>query len=223
MPKKSILQQAIDNSKKIPLSTMAMSVVPEATAPYRDAYQKENVSGGVESYAPSTSAVPVAPETYPQHNPPQQTLRPKPMAPEPKETPVEPQTSVPAKDSNVWEARPSRKDDDIPFLTVNHHRILQWMEDGEQAQQGSPREPKTHRHHSPSTRSSSRNKQSTSSSIRQSEKSSSRHLPNQPIASDPMMPPLPAPHASSVLEETKRRLIEVKESERRSKHHQKQR
>lgn len=222
MPKKSILQQAIEaSSKKVPLSTMAMSVAPESAAPYRDPYQCNNVSVGVESCAPVTSAAPTALDTYSQPNPPQQAQKPKPPAAEPKEMPIEPQPSQPAKDDNMWEGRPSRRDDDIPFLTVNHQRILQWMEEGEQAQQGSPREPKHHRHHSPSSRGSSKSKQSTASSIRQSEKSSSRHLPNQPIASDPMMPLLPAPHASAVLEETKRRLIEVKE-ERRSKHHPKQ-
>ena len=223
MPKKSILQQAIEaSSKKLPLSTMAMTVVPEVAAPFRDPYQYENASSGVETCAQSTSAAAVALDTYTQHNPPQQTQRPKPPAPEPKEMPVEPQPSVPTKESNVWETHPARRDDDIPFLTVNHHRIMQWMEEGEQAQHDPPREAKHHRHHSPSTKGSSRSKQSTAGSIRQSEKSS-RHLPNQPIASDPMMPPLPMPHASSVLEETRRRLIEVKESERRSKHHPKQR
>lgn len=203
---------------------MAMSVVPEATAPYREAYHIENPVAGVESCGASTSAAPVALDTHNRHNQPaQQIPRPEPPAPEVKETAVEPQPSDPARDGNVWEVRPSRKDDDIPFLTVNHHRILQWMEEGEQAQQSPSKEPKHHRHQSPSTKTSSRSRQSTAGSIRQSEKSSSRHLPNQPIASDPLMPPLPAPHASSVLEETNRRLIELKEGERRSKHHSKQR
>lgn len=192
---------------------MAMSIVPEAANSYKDPYQYENVSGGVESCAPSTSSAAVAPDTK---NQPQQAQTPKPAAQESKEMPVEPQAQ-PKREGNVWEMHPARRDDDIPFLTVNHHRIMQWMEEGEQAQQDPPKEPKHHRHHSPSTKSSSRSKQSSSSSVRQSDKSS-RHLPTQPIASDPMMPPLPAPHASSVLEETRRRLIEVKESERRSKH-----
>lgn len=204
---------------------MAMSVVPDAAVPFRETYHNDNPVAGVESCAASTSAASVALDSFNRHNQPQpqQVQRPKQPASEVKETAVEPQPSAPAKGGNVWEARPTRKDDDIPFITVNHHRILQWMEEGEQAQQGPTKECKPHRHHSPSTRSSSR--RSTASSVRQSEKSSSRHLPNQPIASDPMMPPLPAPHASSVLEETKRRLqIEVsKESERRSKHHPKQR
>lgn len=202
---------------------MAMSVVSEASAPYREAYQNENPVAGVESCGANTSATPVALDTYNGHNQPQQIPRPKPPAPEMKETAVEPQSSDPAKDGNVWEVRPSRRDDDIPFLPVNRHRILQWMEEGEQSLRSPSRESKPHRHHSPSTRTSSRSRQSTAGSIRQSEKSSSRHLPNQPIASDPLMPPLPAPHASSVLEETNRRLIELKETERRSKHHTKQR
>lgn len=202
---------------------MAMSVVSEASAPYREAYQNENPVAGVESCGANTSATPVALDTYNRHNQPQQIPRPKPPAPEMKETAVEPQSSDPAKDGNVWEVRPNRRDDDIPFLPVNRHRILQWMEEGEQSLRSPSRESKPHRHHSPSTRTSSRSRQSTAGSIRQSEKSSSRHLPNQPIASDPLMPPLPAPHASSVLEETNRRLIELKETERRSKHHTKQR
>jgi len=202
---------------------MAMSVVSEPAAPYREAYQNENPVAGVESCGSTTSAAPVALDTYIRHNQPQQIQRTKPPAPELKETAVEPQPNNPAKDGNVWEVRPTRKDDNIPFLPVNRHRILQWMEEGEQAQRSPSRESKPHRHHSPSARTSSRSKQSTTGSVRQSEKSSSRYLPNQPIASDPLMPPLPAPHASSVLEETNRRLIELKESERRSKHHPKQR
>lgn len=201
---------------------MAMSVVPEGTAPYRETYHNDNPAAGVESCGANTSAAPVALDMYNRHNQPQQIPRPKPPPPEIKETAVD-QPADPVKDGNVWEARPARRDDDIPFLTVNHHRILQWMEEGEQAQQTPSRESKPHRHHSASTRAtSSRSRQSTASSTRQSEKSS-RHLPNQPIASDPMMPPLPAPHASSVLEETNRRLIELKESERQSKHHSKRR
>lgn len=202
---------------------MAMSVVPEAAAPYRETYHNEHPVSGVESCGANTSAAPVAVDTYNRHNQSHSIPKPKPTAPEMKETAAEPQPSDPVRDGNVWEVRPSRRDDDIPFLTVNHHRILQWMEEGEQAQQSPSRESKPHRHQSPSTRTSSRSRQSTAGSIRQSEKSSSRHLPNQPIASDPLMPPLPAPHASSVLEETNRRLIELKESERRSKHHSKQR
>lgn len=193
---------------------MAMSVVPEGTTPYRETYHNDNPAAGVETCGANTSVAPVAVDMYNRHNQPQQIPRSKPPAPEVKEA------ADPVKDGNVWEARPARRDDDIPFLTVNHHRILQWMEEGEQAQQTPSRESKPHRHHSASTR-SSRSRQSTASS-RQSEKSS-RHLPNQPIASDPMMPPLPAPHASSVLEETNRRLIELKESERQSKHHSKRR
>lgn len=202
---------------------MAMSVVSEPAATYREAHQNENPVAGVESCGSTTSAAPVALDSYNRCNQPQQIPRTKPPAPELKETAVEPQPSNPAKDGNVWEVRPTHKDDNIPFLPVNRHRILQWMEEGEQAQRSPSRESKPHRHHSPAARTSARSRQSTAGSIRQPEKSSSRHLPNQPIASDPLMPPLPAPHASSVLEETNRRLIELKESERRSKHHAKQR
>lgn len=133
----------------------------------------------------TTSAAPVALDSYNRCNQPQQIPRTKPPAPELKETAVELQPSNPAKDGNVWEVRPTRKDDNIPFLPVNRHRILQWMEEGEQAQRSPSRESKPHRHHSPSARTSARSRQSTAGSIRQPEKSSSRHLPNQPIASDP--------------------------------------
>ena len=202
---------------------MARSVVSEPAATYREAYQNENPVAGVESSGSTTSAAPVALEAFNCCNQPQQIPRTKPPAPELKETAVELQPRDPAKDGNVWEVRPTRKDDNIPFLPVNRHRIMQWMEEGEQAQRSPSRESKPHRHHSPSARTSSRSRPSTAGSVKQSEKSSSRHLPNQPIASDPLMPPLTAPHASSVLEETNRRLRELKESERRSKHHVKQR
>ncbi|KAJ7362002.1 Axin-1 [Desmophyllum pertusum] len=134
--RKSILQQAIDNSKKLPLSTMAMSVVPDAAVPFRETYHNDNPVAGVESCAASTSAQSVALDSFNRHNQPQpqpqQVQRPKQPASEVKETAVELQPSAPAKGGNVWEARPTRKDDDIPFITVNHHRILQWMEEGEQ-------------------------------------------------------------------------------------------
>lgn len=223
MPKKSILQQAIEASnKKVPLSTMAMSVVPEAVTSYKDQY--ENVSGGVEGCVPSTFTAQEASDTYTQPNMPQQSQKLKPSVPETLQVPVEVQKNESAQESNVWETHPGRRDDNIPFLPVNHHRIMQWMEEGEQAQQGSPRESKHHRHHSLSTRNTSKSsRQSTASSVRQTDKSS-RHLPSQPIASDPLMPPLPVPHPSSVLEGAKQRLqIEVKGGERRSKHHPKQR
>ena len=223
MPKKSILQQAIDNSRKNPFSTMAMSVVPDAPVPYRDTNQNGPVDSGVRSSAPSTSAATVANDTRRKPTQPQQVQKVKKPAPEPKEKVVDPEPSmpVPTQEADMWEECQSRKDDHIPFLTHNHQRILQWMEEGEQAQQDSPRESRHHRHHSPSTRSGSKSKQS--SSMRHSE-TTSLHLPNQPIASDPHMPPLPVPHASSVLEETRRRLIiEAQEGEKRSKHHQKQR
>lgn len=228
-PKKSILQQAIEaSSNKVPLSKIAMSVIPEVVTSYKDQYPFENASSGVKGSATSTSVAAEAANTYTQSNLPQQAPKSKSSTAESKEMALNPQPSGTSKGNNVWEMQPSRRrDEDIPFLTVNHHRIMQWMEEGEQAQQGSPRdlkESKHSRHHSSAGRNTSKSsRQSTTSSLRQSDKSS-RHLPTQPIASDPLMPPLPVPHPSSVLEETKRILqMEVKEGERRSKHHPRQR
>lgn len=222
-PRKSILQQAIDNTenkKKLYLTTMAK----EAVASFKEPYYNDKPVAGEETAAAPTASAPVAVDTYRLQVEPQQIQQSKQPCSEKKEAVIEPQSSEPAvRDGSEWEARPQRRDDDIPFLTVNHHRIIQWMEEGEQAQQGS-KESKSHRHHSPSSRNSSRGKQSTTSSTRHSEKNPPLHLPGQPIASDLMMPLLPAPHASSVLEETRKRLIDVaKEGERRSKNHAKQR
>ena len=197
---------------------MAMSVVPEP-ASYRTA-RSDSV---VKSCAATTSASSVVQDSCSRHSQPQQAARPKQLV-EPAESEPEQQAGASAKEKNLWVERPCRRDDDIPFLTENHHRILQWIEEGEKfAHEESLRVSKSHRHHSPSTRSGARSKQSYGGSTRQSEKSTPRHLPSQPIASDPLMPPLSQPNPSSVLEETKRRLIEVKESERRSKCLQKQR
>lgn len=223
-PRKSILQQAIDNTenkKKLYLTTMAK----EAVASFKEPYYTDTAVAGVETVAASTTTAPVAVSTCNSRQvEPQQIQRTKQPTVEKREAVMEARSSEPTvRDGNVWEARPQRRDDDIPFMTVNHHRIIQWMKEGEQAQQGS-KESKSHRHHSSSTRNSSRGKMSTASSTRQSEKNPSLHLPDQPIASDPMMPPLPAPHASSVLEETRRRLINMESGgERRSKYYQKQR
>lgn len=205
-----------------------MSVIHEAVTSYKDQYPLENASGGVECSVTSTSVAAEASNTHTQSNLMPQAPRSKPSASDPKEMAFNPQPNGSSKENNVWEMQPSgQRDEDIPFLTVNHHRIMQWMEEGEQAQQGSPRDlrdSKHSRHHSPATRNTSKSsRQSSASSLRQPDKSS-RHLPNQPIASDPLMPPLPVPHPSSVLEETKRILqMEVKEGERRSKHHPRQR
>ena len=205
-----------------------MSVIPEAVTSYKDQYPFENASSGVKGSATSTSVAAETANTYTQSNLPQQAPKLKSSTTESKEMALTPQPSGISKGNNVWEMQPSgRRDEDIPFLTVDHHRIMRWMEEGEQAQQGSPRdlrESKHSRHHSSAGRNTSKSsRQSTTSSLRQSDKSS-RHLPTQPIASDPLMPPLPVPHPSSVLEETKRILqMEVKEGERRSKHHPRQR
>lgn len=196
----------------------------EAVASFKEPYYNDKPVAGEETAAAPTASAPVDVDTHRLQVEPQQIQQSKQPGSEKKEAVIEPQSSEPAvRDGSEWEARPQRRDDDIPFLTVNHHRIIQWMEEGEQAQQGS-KESKSHRHHSPSSRNSSRGKQSTTSSTRHSEKNPPLHLPGQPIASDLMMPLLPAPHASSVLEETRKRLIDVaKEGERRSKNHSKQR
>ena len=107
MPKKSILQQAIDNSK-IPLSTIAMSasfslgslfypshgerggrkkrVVPDSAVSYKDPYQTDG--SGVVSCPLITSVATVTHDTYSQPVQLQQVQRPKTPAPKLKETVV---------------------------------------------------------------------------------------------------------------------------------------
>lgn len=122
---------------------------------------------------------------------------------------------------NIWEGPPPRKDDEIPFLPANRSRIMKWIEEGsrcvaEESMKHS-RHQRQQAHSSSPARSSSRGKPTS-----RPDKYIS-HRPNQPIAQDPMMPPLPQPEPSTVLEEAKRRLIEKHESERKSRHHNKQR
>lgn len=117
------------------------------------------------------------------------------------------ESSKPHKDINI------PADDNIPFLTINHHRILKWMEMGEEELQ---------KQKTTKARHQSKSRQSSSSS-RTGESYSGQYQPNQPIAQDPMMPLLPQPEATTVLGEVRRRLMETKENDRRSKHNQKHR
>jgi axin 1 len=103
-------------------------------------------------------------------------------------------------------------DNAIPFLTINHHRILKWMETGQEELQ----KQKVSKARHPS-------KSRQLSSSRAGESYTGHHQPNQPIAQDPMMPLLPQPEATTVLGEVRRRLMETKEQDKKSKHNQKHR
>ncbi|EDO27348.1 predicted protein [Nematostella vectensis] len=119
--------------------------------------------------------------------------------------------------SNTKPANTARPDDCIPFLTLNHQRILQWMEMGEEEL----RQQKTQkvRHQSPSSSSSRGSSKSRQSSSTKGSEHYSNHKPSQPIAQDPLMPPLPQPEATTVLGEVARRLVATKEMDKKSRHH----
>jgi len=102
--------------------------------------------------------------------------------------------------------------EEIPFLTVNHHRIQEWMATGEEELRKHQRV-KSHQ---------SKSRQSSSSSSR-IDGYAAHHQPKQPIAQDPMMPLLQGPEATTVLGEVRRRLMETKEQDRKSKHSQRHR
>lgn len=116
------------------------------------------------------------------------------------------------------------RDDNLRMITVDHHRILQWMEQGQEElqrdelQRQRSRDQKGLKHHYPSHSVSSR-----SCSKKQSSKSSDRYpsnMPSQPVAQDPLMPPLPQPEPGTMLEEVKRRLIERDQNQKRGKQKQ---
>ena len=141
------------------------------------------------------------------------------------ERPWEPQDINDQLDAVAYEEmKRAPRDDDIPMITVDHQRILQWIEQGaeelqrQELQRQRSRDQKALKHHSQSHSVSSR-----SCSKKQSSRSSDRypnHLPSQPIAQDPLMPPLPQPEPGTMLEEVKRRLVEKNQSQKRSKQKQ---
>lgn len=96
----------------------------------------------------------------------------------------------------------------IPFLTINHSRIQEWMAEGEEELK---KQQKPHQ---------SKSRQSSSSRV---DGYGANHQPKQPIAQDPMMPLLQGPEATTVLGEVRRRLMETKEHDRKSKHSQRHR
>lgn len=227
--KKSILQEAIENKEKhdrIPLSTMAMTAGAfddAASLSVSSSHQdSSSAKSGTANATSGSSTVHNSSSSESTHRRSRRQHDTKPKATETAEKTSESHHSGGSSHpkENVWESHP-RRDDDIPFLPVNHSRIMKWIEEGTRCvAEESVRHSRHHRQQNPSpssARSSSRNKQSNSSS--RPEKYISSHRPNQPIAQDPMMPPLPQPEASTVLEEAKRRLIERHENERRSRPH----
>lgn len=94
--------------------------------------------------------------------------------------------------------------EEIPFITANHHRIQEWMALGEEELK---KQKPTKSHQSKSRQSSGSRGDSYGGS----------HQPLQPIAQDPMMPLLHGPEATTVLSEVSRRLMETKEQDRKNK------
>lgn len=111
------------------------------------------------------------------------------------------------------------RDENLRMITVDHQRILQWMEQGQEELQRQElhvqktREQKGTRHHChPGSSRTSSKKQSSRSSDHYP-----NHLPSQPVAQDSLMPLLPQPEPGTMLEEVKRRLIERDQNQKRSK------
>ncbi|EDO44861.1 predicted protein [Nematostella vectensis] len=226
--KKSILQEAIENKQrqgKIPLCTMAMSALP----PMQDDASSLSASNHGSSSSKSTNAQVTAGSTVRDSSSSGSTHRRSRHSHHSTKTPKQEQecadkdsdlASAQGKDpsrSNTKPANTARPDDCIPFLTLNHQRILQWMEMGEEEL----RQQKTQkvRHQSPSSSSSRGSSKSRQSSSTKGSEHYSNHKPSQPIAQDPLMPPLPQPEATTVLGEVARRLVATKEMDKKSRHH----
>ncbi|KAK3726635.1 hypothetical protein QZH41_012288 [Actinostola sp. cb2023] len=212
--KKSILQEAIDNKERrdrIPLSTMVQlplqdgdtsSISTSNHSSSKSTGARATAGSGVQNSSSSESthrkyrgarhAWKSSKNDSESVNKPNEQLAPNTFK-EPKIT----------KDTSI-------ANDEIPFLTLNNHRIQEWMATGEEELKKQKSKP----HQSKSSRQPSNSRMDSYGG---------HHQPKQPIAQDPLMPLLHGPEPTTVLGEVRRRLMATKEHDRKSKHNQRHR